>query len=237
MDGKGRILFWIKAVQQIFCHLHENVGKGQPSGSINRELDERNKVCWILHVSLVIYWEKGSIPCFFMEMEGYFGIPRTGFRKRGKKVIGSLNFVGLNCFPGYLFFDDFCLLIWSLIRTSLGGLYGGRRKLQGMYAVGNVPLSPAISNLGLRLSNLIVKCFFLQLAAYNFVTINIIICATSAIALGPCGVVDNLTLDSPWLIFSFSFVLTSTKALLPLISVCRKVVCRSKPECVAMVTI
>ncbi|KAJ6334815.1 hypothetical protein OIU77_024907 [Salix suchowensis] len=44
MDGKGRILFWIKAVQQIFCHLHENVGKGQPSGSINRELDERNKV-------------------------------------------------------------------------------------------------------------------------------------------------------------------------------------------------
>ena len=64
MDGKGRILFWIKAVQQIFCHLHENVGRGQPSGSINRELDERNKVCWILHVSLVIYWEKRSIPCF-----------------------------------------------------------------------------------------------------------------------------------------------------------------------------
>ncbi|KAB5569222.1 hypothetical protein DKX38_003015 [Salix brachista] len=122
------------------CHLHENVGKGQPSCSINRELDERNKV---------ILASQGQV----LESEEK--------------------------------------------RTSLGGLYGGRRKLQGMYAVGNVPLSPAISNLGLRLSNLIVKCFFLQLAAYNFVTINIIICATSAIALGPCGVVDNLTLDSP----------------------------------------
>jgi hypothetical protein len=47
MDGIGRILFWIKVVQQIFCHLHNNIVKEQPCGSINSELDERNKVCWI----------------------------------------------------------------------------------------------------------------------------------------------------------------------------------------------
>ncbi|KAJ6729720.1 hypothetical protein OIU85_020611 [Salix viminalis] len=146
MDGKGRILFWIKAVQQVFCHLHENVGNGQPSGSINRELDERNKV---------ILASQGQV------------------LESGEKR-------------------------WLIRRQEETSRH---------------------------------------LAAYNFVTINIIIGATSAIALGPCGVVDNLTLDSPWLIFSFSFVLTSTKALLPLISVCRKVVCRSKPDCVTMVTI
>ncbi|KAJ6338198.1 hypothetical protein OIU76_007803 [Salix suchowensis] len=87
-------------------------------------------------------------------MEGYFGIPRTGFRSEEKR--------------------------WLIRRQEETSRH---------------------------------------LAAYNFVTINIISFATSAIALGPCGVVDNLTLDSPWLIFSFSFVLTSTKALLPLISI------------------
>ena len=28
-------------------HLHDNIVKEQPCGSINSELDERNKVCWI----------------------------------------------------------------------------------------------------------------------------------------------------------------------------------------------
>ena len=40
MDGIGSILFWIKAVQQIFRHLHDNFVKGQSCGSIDRELDE-----------------------------------------------------------------------------------------------------------------------------------------------------------------------------------------------------
>jgi len=43
---------------------------------------------------------------------------RTGFRKRGKKAIEALNFVGLNCFPGYIFYG-FRLLLWSLVRTLL----------------------------------------------------------------------------------------------------------------------
>lgn len=63
---------------------------------------------------------------------------RTGFRKRGKKVIEPLNFVGLNCFPGYNFYG-FRLLLWSLVRTSQVSYMEAGGKLQDVYAVGNVP--------------------------------------------------------------------------------------------------